>query len=259
MIRSLGEVHQVPQPKNMINVDELEKERLFKFDIYQIPEQLKIPLKEIETNKRKWKSLYMAVWGLPIHYLDPLINNGNGDKVLTLGLPASKYKFVKYTPKELKSYLTDYDGDIHINQIIKIFTLLENYFFIYNEIIEKKPNKIKRRWLYNKFNNLFEKLFPQKNTTIDFTKFKQLKKYLEENKFVSKKELLELELAKETRNCFVHRRGIIDGKWLNIYKKTQRKNNYKLNDKCPTLFTDLENWTDIFIDIIEKSLKYFKN
>jgi len=77
-------------------------------------------LDEIENNKRKWKSLYIAVWGLP----------------------AAKSVF--YTPNELNRYLTSYDHEIHITQLIKIFTLLENYLFEYYELNKDKESFIQK-------------------------------------------------------------------------------------------------------------------
>lgn len=207
---------------------ELESERLFAFNKNHTSEELLSVLQEIEQNKRKWKALYMAVWGLPLYVLDPWINNGDGDKVMKFNLPAAKYRFVHYTPKELKNYLINYDNDILISQLIKIFTMLENYFFIYNKEIGMEK--------------------------IDFTKFESLKKYIEDNNFANEDELAELELAKETRNCFVHRRGVIDKKWMDAHNKTQRKNIHHIGEKIPTPFNDIENWTDILVKIIDKSI-----
>jgi len=47
------------------------------------------------------------------------------------------------------------------------------------------------------------------------------------NNFANDKELLELKYAKETRNSFVHRRGLINNKWLKIHKKTGRNSKIK--------------------------------
>ena len=122
---------------NKKNILLLEKERNFEFDKNGVPEKLKDILVEIENNKRKWKSLYMAAWGLPLYFLDPkFIKTGRGDELISWGLPAARLKQVLYTPKELNDYLTHYDKDIYISQVIKIFILLENYFFKYNELIK---------------------------------------------------------------------------------------------------------------------------
>ncbi len=222
---------------NLVDEKELPKELLdeadFKFNKDGIPEELRPLLTEIEHNKRKWKSLYMAVWGLPLYHLDPeYINKGRGDKPVLWGLPASKFKSVLYTPRELRGYLTDYDKEIHISQIIKIFTLLENYLFSYNELTKERD-------------------------LIDFTRFELLKKYVKNKKWSLDEELLELELAKETRNCFMHRSGLIDDRWLRIYKMTGRKDSHTLKDKIPTPFSDLEDWTDIMVKIVGNSIKCF--
>lgn len=256
---------------------ELLKERNFSFNKQNFPNELQLILNEIENNKRKWKSLYMAVWGLPLYYLDPeLINKNKGDELIKWGLPAARLKQVLYTPNELKKYLTSYDMDIHISQLINIFTLLENYFFAYYEITKtpSKENlfhKIVRRLLYSSSAKYFSKKnrkirsFVDKtknkliniNNYLDFTKFQILKKYLKNNRFADKTGLLELEFAKETRNSYVHRRGLVDRRWLRIYNKTSRKKKYKLGDNMPLHFHDLEEWTDLMIKIIENSIKVF--
>ena len=176
-----------------------------------------------------------------------------GDNLMVLSLPASKYKFVYYKPNELKGYLTDYDKDIHIGQVIKIFTLLENYFLSFYELTEKT---IKKEHLLL---NLIRKIFSKKNNRVDLTRFNVMKKYLKSNGFASTKDLLELELAKETRNCFVHRRGLIDRRWLDANKKTGRKDRYNIGDRVPTPFSDLEDWTDILARIIGNSIIFFNN
>lgn len=243
---------------NVFKVDELSKELFdevdFRFNKNNIPEELRSLLVEIEHNKRKWKSLYMAVWGLPLYHLNPkYIDIGQGDKLILWGLPASKQRSVLYTPRELKSYLTDYDHDIHIGQVIKIFTLLENYFISFYELTEKSVS--------DKYSLLdtIKGIFHKKVNKGDFTRFYALKKYLKDNGFALTKDLLELELAKETRNCFVHRRGLVNKRWLKVYKNTGRKDGYKIGDKVPTPFSDLEDLTDIMIRIVEKSLEHFKS
>lgn len=217
------------------------EEHDFSFNRTKVPQELLPLLVEIENNKRKWKSLYMAVWGLPLYYLKPeLIDKGKGDELKGWGLPASRLKQVLYTPNELNNYLTNYDHGIYISQLIHIFTLLENYFFEYYEVTGQKS---------------------ESNQNLDFTTFSVLRKYLRDNSFADDKELLELELAKETRNSFVHRRGLVNKRWLDVYKKTKRKNNYKIGDKISigshNDFHDLEDWTDLMIKIVEISLTRF--
>lgn len=237
--------------------EELMEERIFEFNKAGVPEELKDLLVEIEHNKRKWKSLYMGVWGYSFQVLDNEIKEGRGDLVRVLGLPASKYKYALYTPKELKGYLTDYDRDIHVNQIFKIFTLLENYLFKYHQLTEKPaPKKLSDYLLEFVWLPKFIK-FRFCRASINFTRFWQLKKYLKDNGFASDAELNELGLAKETRNCFIHHGGMIDKKWLAAYKKTLRQDKHNLNDKIKTPFSDLEDWTDILMKIVSNSLKQY--
>jgi len=249
---------------NNIPIDQLPKEiieeRQFEFNKKGVPEQLKALLIEIEHNRRKWKSLYMAVWGLPLYYLTPcLIDQGKGDKVVIWGLPAAKHKSVLYTPRELRGYLTDYDKDIHIGQVIKIFTLLEDYLFAYYGVTENPERDSFKRRLIKYMPNFVLNLFSLKTGPVDFTLFGKLKRYLKCKNFASNQEIKELELAKETRNCFVHRRGLIDKRWLRAYKRTGRKEDYKTGDRAPSPFSDLENWTDIMIKIVTNSIKQFNN
>jgi hypothetical protein len=239
----------------------LKEEHNFEFNKNGVPEKLKVLLIEIENNKRKWKSLYMAVWGLPLYFLTPsLIDKGKGDEVIPWGLPAAKLKAVLYTPNELKNYLTSYDKEIHISQVIKIFTLIENYFFKYYELTEKprKEGLIDKVLEFIPLSSFIKKRLKPKDSLIDFTYFKLLKRYLKDKNFASDRELNELELAKETRNCFVHRRGLINKRWLKSYKKTGRQNRYKEKDEVPLNFHDLEDWSDIMVRIIESSIKSFK-
>ena len=236
-------------------VDPLKEEHDFQFNKNGVPEELKALLVEIENNKRKWKSLYMAVWGLPLYFLNPaLIDRGEGDKIIFWILPAAKLKKILYTPNELKDYLTHYDKDIHINQVIKIFTLLENYFPKYYELTRKTEKKSS---ISSVLNFIRKKLKPKYNL-IDFTRFNILKKYLKKNNLASDKELNELELSKETRNCFIHG-GFVNKKWLKSYKKTGRQGEYKKKDRVPLNFHDLEDWSDIMVRIVENSIKYFNN
>lgn len=253
----------------------LNLERNFSFNIKNVPLKLIRLLNEIENNKRKWKSLYMAVWGLPLHFLIPAyINQNRGNELISWGLPAAKLQHVLYTPNELKKYLTSYDKDIHISQLIKIFTLLENYFFQYYELNKNKESFFQKnfkivlnyklvKYFAKKNNKIKSKLDKTKNKLKiqqkDFTYFKILKNYLKENNFANNKEILELEYAKETRNSYVHRRGLVNKSWLKIYKKTGRKNKLSLNNNIPLKFYDLEDWTDLMIKITEKSLKTYND
>lgn len=255
--------------------DALELERTFSFNKQNVPDKILSLLTEIEHNKRKWKSLYMAVWGLPLHFLEPgPIKAGKGDEIINWELPAAKLKKVQYTPNELKNYLTSYDDEIHISQLIKIFTLLENYFFEYYDL-NKNEESLIQKFLKQFLNSRFVKHLAKKNRKLksmvdktknklriqqkDFTYFYILKKYLKENNFADGKELLELEYAKETRNSYIHRRGLVNRRWLKIHKKTGRNNKISLNDRIPLKFHDLEEWTDIMIEIIKKSLKKYND
>ena len=53
------------------NQQKLQEEHDFTFKKTNVPQELIPLLKEIENNKRKWKSLYLAVWGLPLYFLQP--------------------------------------------------------------------------------------------------------------------------------------------------------------------------------------------
>ena len=264
----------VPQINQNIK-NKLQEEHNFSFNRQGIPASLKPLLDEIEHNKRKWKSLYMAVWGLPLYHLKPnYINQNRGDELIPWRLPAAKLEWVLYTPKELTSYLESYDKSIHISQVINIFTLLENYFFEYHKVTKSRiKEKISQKILKQILNSSFIKSISKKNNKIkslidktknkfnikkrDFTYINVLKKYLKKKKFATKKELIELEFAKETRNSFIHRRGLINKNWLKIYKKTSRKKQHHINDDIPLDFHDLENWTDMMVKIVENSIKVF--
>jgi hypothetical protein len=251
-------------------------ESSFSFNKKGVPSELLHLLEEIENNKRKWKALYMAVWGLNLYYLKPhLIDKGEGDKIISWSLPASKTKEVIYTPNELAKYLTTYDRDIGINQLVKLFRLIENYFIEYYKLNKPKVSikkEILQKVLSGKILKCMICLFPKSQHRIDsiknkfnirnedFSQFQTLKKYLKREHLISKGELLELELAKETRNCFTHRNGEVDQKWLTIYNKSKRKKQFNLHDKIPLEFHDLEDWTDLIIQIVEKSIeRYNKN
>jgi hypothetical protein len=264
MVSSIAEIKQ-----------KLEEEHDFSFNKTNVPKELIPLLEEIENNKRKWKSLYMAVWGFSLQVLKPkYIDKNQGDNLMTFELPASKLKRVLYTPNKLFRYLTTYDPDIYISQLIKIFTLLEDYMFEYYDLNKNKESLVQKIFKFL-LNSKFVKYLIKKSSKVkskvdkiknklqiqqkDFTRFNILKRYLKENNFADKKELLELEYAKETRNSYVHRRGKVNDTWLNIYKKTGRNKNFSLNENIPLEFYDLEDWTDIIINIVKKCLKKYSD
>ena len=69
---------------------------------------------------------------------------------------------------------------------------------------------------------------------------------------LSNEEVKELELAKETRNCYVHGNKI-DDKWLKAYQKARGKPTVRRDDELDRGFTEMfheiEKWTKLIIDV----------
>ena len=266
-------LYAIPKVMNWDIQQKLQDEHDFSFNKAKVPEKLIPLLNEIEDNKRKWKSLYVAVWGLSLQYLEPkFISKNRGGEIAFWVLPAFKLGAVQYKHNELNKYLTSYDHEIHISQLIKIFTLLENYFSEYYKIIKPKQKFIETilfsilnsrilRSVSKKFPKLRSRIDKQKfkyiNPKLDLTKIWTLNKYLSENKLATRTEISELVFAKETRNSFIHRNGLVNGDWLKAYRNAGRKNPPKINEIIPFHLHDLENWTDIVINIVNKSLNTF--
>ncbi len=253
-------------------MQKLRVEHDFSFNKTNVPQKLVTLLNEIEDNKRKWKSLYVAVWGFSLYHLIPIIEEKHGDEFGVWSLPAFRLGGVTYKHNELNKYLTNYDSEIHISHLIKIFTLLENYLYEYYEITKSKQNFVEKIFisiLYSRFikhlskislkirNKIDKYKSKYNNPKLDFSNYYVLRKYINKNGFATKKEISELDYAKETRNSFVHRRGLVNKRWLKTYRRAGGKDPLKICDILPLQLHDLEDWTDIVINIVNKSLNTF--
>ena len=67
----------------------------------------------------------------------------------------------------------------------------------------------------------------------------------------------ELYLAKQTRNCFIHSSGEVDPLWLKAYEATKRPKKYEIGEPVPLDFHDIEDWSDLMVKIVTKSIEIF--
>lgn len=214
-----------------------------------VPEHIQKLFDEIKESEDVWKSYYMAVWGTYYKIRDEY--KDSWETSTKFGLPASKKKYHIYTPKKLSEILTSRDGEIGLNHLQRMLSLIEKITKELHEILypRKYYSKIKE-YKYNASN---------RDTLIKF-----LKGYRPFVK-VTKKLLLDDEeadfrLACKTRDCFIHNGGQVDGGWIKAYA-IARKVSPKLNvgEPLPDPFHQLEDWHNLFLRIAERIEKFLKN
>ena len=203
----------------------------------QIPEEIDNMMRRlIGDSENEWKALFMASWGCANYYLKPTFQNTPlWDKPLPFSLPASKKQFHEYTPAQLYGILTSKDFEFTLGHLQTLFSLLEE---------------------------LATELCPIVCTgeEIRADKFDRLKKFLSGVKpyegfvtTITKDELKELKLARESRNCFVHNNSEVDNRWLETYEEARgQKSTAKIDDRLPIEFHQIEDWHDLIVGIVRK-------
>lgn len=198
-----------------------------------LPPNITSIITKINESEDKWKALYMATWGLSYKIKADYEKTEKWEKMIAFGLPASKNKFHTYSPKKLYDILTSRDAEFTVGHLQTLFSLFED--------------------LLNESSNI---LCPNE---INASKWENIKKFFSEtdtNDILSDSEMMELKLAKETRNCYLHNGGKIDQRWLDAYKESKGEPIAKINDSLKdgfsNLFYQIEDWHKLIIQLTNK-------
>lgn len=164
----------------------------------KVPKNILSIINRINESEEKWKPLYMAVWQYAFQIKKQFENTPFWNKKINIRLPAFKKGYEIYIPNKLYTILTTKDVEFTIEHLIFLFSLFEDLLNETSKILCEKQ--------------------------LGRTLGKKIQTFFEQNKdIISDKEFKELNLAKETRNCYIHKRGKIDSKWINSYKETEGK------------------------------------
>jgi hypothetical protein len=122
--------------------------------------------------------------------------------------PTSGHKYPMYTKKELVDLMFPNEGptleqELNLRHLVVLFSLLE-------ALAEEAE-----RLLTNKAENTNDGYLKRWDKN-------ELLRFLRITKTVSDEESHELNFAKEVRNCFIHRKGIVDKTTMNAWKKVSK-------------------------------------
>lgn len=202
----------------------------------EIKEEINNIIQRILDSEDEWKALYMASWGAVFHWLErDYKNTPLWNQPQPLGLPASKKGYQMYTPAQLDGILRSKDSWFTLGHLQALFSLLEE---LVTELCPIVCN----------------------GQEIRADKFKNLKKFLlGENPYqnfqinITGDEIKELNLAKETRNCFIHKNSKVDEHWLEAFKGARGKDSIdKIGGKLPVGFREVEDWHELIIGIVKR-------
>src|SRR3989344_6414374 len=190
----------------------------------------------INKSEDRWKATYMSFWGYASLIKSQFENTSDWDKEIKLWLPASKNRHHIYTYKQLHSILTSKDLEITLNYLQTLFSLFEELLNEASKILCSSELNTSK-WIY------MEEFFKENNT----------------NDILTSPQLKELKLAKETRNCYIHKGSKINKKWLNAYKEAKGNPIASINQNLmkgfggfKKLFHQIEEWQDLIIEISNK-------
>ncbi|MFA7707860.1 MAG: hypothetical protein WCX73_02840 [Candidatus Pacearchaeota archaeon] len=199
----------------------------------EIPKEILSIIDRINKSEDNWKAIYMGVWGYYFQLKAKFENTSEWNRPHKLGLPAFRRGYHEYTPNQLCSILTSKDIEITFEHLIILFSLFE-------ELLNKSS----------------EILF---GTELDTSQWRNMKKFFEEEStldILSEESMKELNLAKQTRNCYVHNGGKIDQIWLDSCNKIEEKSmeliGKNLEDGFQNLFHRIEEWHDLIIEATNK-------
>ena len=198
-----------------------------------IPRIIQNTINEINESEDKWKVYYAAVWQWSVELTKKYKNNNFWDNSIEIlcYLPASKRAPISLPPEKLHDVLTHLDHEIVIKHLNNIFSLVEKLV-----------------------NDVCDLIYPGKS--LDFSKYENLVKFLKsqggfnEIDFkLTDHQYLELKLAKETRNCFIHGRKA-NSRWVSAYWASRKKEpEYKDGDEMILRVPDVEDWQDIITKV----------
>lgn len=191
-------------------------------------------IKKIQESEDVWKVQYIAMWNF-IYYLK---GRGHFDEKflrenLKLGLPASEKKYYEINPERLIDTLGHRDNELKYIHLVNLFSLFDDLLDESSKVLcSEVDSKIRDR-----------------KGNVYMHEFFKVVKVLED------KELEELKLARETRNCYVHGNKI-DSEWLKKYKEARGEPIVKINDDLDRgfkeTFHEIEKWNKLIVKISEK-------
>lgn len=210
----------------------------------KVPENIENIIKRILESEDNWKALYMASWGVVIHWLEPAYKNTKCWKEpIRLGLPASVKGYCQYTPEQLVGILKKKDYEFTLGHLQTLFSLFEELLRETSKVLIGEEIEEIHKW-------------------------PNMKGFFEDpliNCIISDNELKELHLAKETRNCYIHRDSKVDSDWLNVYKEARGQENPwvssgnefvnafgKQTETDAPLFHQIEKWNDFIVEITKR-------
>lgn len=199
----------------------------------EIPPNISSSIYRINQSEDRWKALYVATWGYSYQISTQFFGTPLWDKEISFGLPASKNNCSHpYTPNQLYSILTSRDGEFTIGHIQTLFSIFEDIWNESSKILCSKE--------------------------LDTSKWENIAKFFDENKdIISNAELRELKLAKETRNCYLHKLSKIDQRWVEAYIDAKGINPIssiggELSASFPNSFHQIEEWNELITNLTNK-------
>lgn len=202
----------------------------------EIPSKINNIIQRLLESENDWKALYMASWGCVLFYLEPNFKNTDlWEKPLKFGLPASRKGYQEYTPSQLCEILKSKDGYFTLLHLQTLFSLLEELIGELCPIVCNGEN-INPSFFENC------KKFLSGDTPYQNFKTK-----------ISQDEIKELKLIKETRNCFIHNKSMVDTKWIESFKDARGKISItKIGDELPVNVQQVEEWHELLRQIVSK-------
>ena len=199
-------------------------------DNMSLPPKIEKLINKIEEADDRWKALYMATWDLKGHLDDFRKKQPEfWEKKVGFGLPACRKGLKKYIPKRLQEISMSRDGEITVNHLQTLFSLLEK---LCKEIYYHECNK-----------------------NIMFRNREEIIEFLSERKFLLIDEQNKFRLAGQTRNCVIHNDGEVDSKWNEDFEKlNDKKSPHKEGDDLRYIvkIPDIEEYNDFFLKIVER-------
>jgi len=197
----------------------------------EVPSNILSIISRINQSENNWKAIFMAIWQHSEKIKSHFQNTGEWNKKISFQLPLSKNNVEHYyTPYQLYSILTSRDGEFTIGHLLTLFSLFEDLL--------NQSSKI---------------LCSSELTT---SKWENMKNFFKEDKtkdilFIN--EINELNLAKKTRNCYIHTGGKIDSEWIKAYKEVKGDPIVSIGDELnkgfPNIFHQIEEWNELIMKI----------
>lgn len=202
----------------------------------EIPKHVENIMQRILESEERWKANYMGVWGFATFILKERYHDTQyWDIERAFSLPASKQKYQTYSPAKLYSLLTSKDSEFTLGHLQTLFSLLEE---LVTNLCPLVCNGQEIR--ASIFDNLEEFLLGKG-------------RYNNFRTNITEEDVQELNLAKKTRNCFIHNGSKVDEKWLECFRETRGESSKaEINDELPVTFHQVEDWHDLIVRIVNE-------